>query len=51
LQVSDQQWNDIRGIVPVQGDRLDPDYLRRWAQHLSVQDLLERALSQRDLTP
>ena len=45
-EVSDQQWNDMRGIVEIQGDRLDRAYLRRWAAHLRVDDLLERVLSQ-----
>jgi hypothetical protein len=45
-ETSDRQWNDIRGIVAVQADRLDRDYMRHWARHLKVEDLLERALSQ-----
>jgi len=44
--VSDRQWADIRGILEVQGDRLDLAYMRRWAPHLSVSDLLERALTE-----
>jgi hypothetical protein len=43
---SDQQWNDLRGIRAVQGTRLDPNYLRKWAAHLRVQDLLDRLLSE-----
>ena len=43
---SDQQWNDLRGIRAVQGTRLDYDYLRNWAVHLCVQDLLDRLLSE-----
>jgi hypothetical protein len=42
--VSDRQWQDIRGIVAVQDDRLDRDYLRRWAARLGIDDLLDRAL-------
>jgi hypothetical protein len=45
-EVSDKQWNDIRGIVEIQRDRLDRSYLRRWATHLNVEDLLDRVLSQ-----
>ena len=44
--VSERQWNDIRGIIEIQGDRLDRAYMHRWATHLNVADLLERALSQ-----
>ena len=43
--VSERQWHDIRGIVEIQGDRLDRDYMRRWAAHLQVEDLLAQALS------
>ena len=43
--VSERQWHDIRGIVEIQGDRLDRDYMRRWAAHLKVEDLLAQALS------
>jgi hypothetical protein len=46
-EVSERQWNDIHGIVEIRGDQLDLEYLRRWAAHLHVEDLLERALSQR----
>jgi hypothetical protein len=43
-EVSDRQWNDIRGVIAVRGERLDCDYLRKWASHLGVADLLERVL-------
>ena len=44
-EVSEQQWRDIRGIIRVQGERLDLPYLRQWAAALGVADLLEKALS------
>ena len=43
-EVSDRQWRDILGIVLVQGDGLDADYLRDGARLLDVTDLLDRAL-------
>lgn len=43
-EVSDRQWNDILGVLKVQGTNLDISYLRRWASSLGVADLLERAL-------
>jgi len=43
-EVSDRQWNDILGVLKVQGTNLDMAYLQRWAADLSVTDLLERAL-------
>lgn len=44
---SERQWADLRGILSVQGERLDETYLRKWAQQLGVADLLERLLSQK----
>ncbi|MBX7235657.1 MAG: hypothetical protein K1X65_14820 [Caldilineales bacterium] len=41
-EVSERQWRDVVGIVSVQGDRLDWDYLRRAASQLGVADLLEK---------
>ncbi len=43
-EVSDRQWRDVLGILLVQGQALDQDYLRRSAETLAVADLLERAL-------
>jgi hypothetical protein len=48
-EVSDRQWRDVRGIVRVQGARLDVGYLRQHAPALGVSDLLERALGEQDL--
>ena len=42
--VSDRQWNDILGVLKVQGTNLDMPYLHRWAGALEVADLLQRAL-------
>jgi hypothetical protein len=46
-QVSDQQWNDILGVVTMQQQSLDRAYMQEWARHLSVEDLLEAALTER----
>lgn len=42
-EVSDQQWNDVLGILRTQGDRLDGVYLDQWAAELGLSDLLTRA--------
>jgi hypothetical protein len=41
---SERQWSDVLGVIKVQADRLDRAYLRHWAKHLKVSDLLVRAL-------
>ena len=44
---SERQWNDLRGIVMVQGDKLDREYMRHWAKELKVDGLLERLLAEK----
>lgn len=36
---------DVQGVVIAQRTRLDLGYLKRWAAHLGVSDLLERLLA------
>ncbi len=43
-EISDRQWTDILGVIKVQAERLDLEYLRREANLLKVADLLEKAL-------
>jgi len=45
-EVSEQQWNDLRGILKVSGSRLDLAYLNEWAPRLKVADLLDRLLNE-----
>jgi hypothetical protein len=45
-EVSDRQWTDAVGVLKVQRDRLDLEYLRRWAADLGVADLLAKAMDQ-----
>jgi hypothetical protein len=50
-ETSDRQWNDVLGVMSVQAEKLDLAYLKRWADELSVSDLLERALAQSQVEP
>jgi hypothetical protein len=42
---SDRQWSDVLGIIDIQAERLDRNYLRHWSSHLGVEDLLGKALT------
>ena len=44
--VSERQWKDILGIIKVQGELLDEEYLREWAEELDVKNLLENAFKE-----
>lgn len=43
-QSSEQQWRDVVGVLKVQGEKLNVDYLKHWADELSVLHLLCKAL-------
>jgi hypothetical protein len=45
-RTSDRQWRDILGVMKVQQNQLDHDYLRRMATTLGVGDLLKQALDE-----
>lgn len=45
-EVSERQWKDIIGVLRVQGESLDYNYLKRWAEELSAASLLDRALEE-----
>lgn len=42
-EVSERQWNDVIGVLKIQGDLLDRSYLDKWAAELHVADLLAKA--------
>ncbi|MCR4320174.1 MAG: hypothetical protein NUV74_07565, partial [Candidatus Brocadiaceae bacterium] len=41
-EVSCRQWNDVLGILKVQGTHLDMSYLNKWAKGLGISDLLKK---------
>ncbi|HEX8847331.1 MAG TPA: hypothetical protein VF791_21995 [Pyrinomonadaceae bacterium] len=45
-EISNTQWTDVLGVIGSQGENLDVDYLRAWADKLSVRDLLEKVLNE-----
>jgi hypothetical protein len=49
--VSERQWNDVLGVLKVQGAALDRAYLDEWARELALADLLNRALDEAGLPP
>jgi hypothetical protein len=49
--VSDQQWNDILGVLKVQRRSLDLPYLKEWADRIEVGDLLEKAFQDSGIEP
>jgi len=46
ISPSDRQINDVRGILGIQKESLDYDYLRRWAARQGVSDKLSRLLGE-----
>ncbi len=41
---SERQWRDVAGVLQIQKDQLDFEYLQRWAAEMNLSDLLERAI-------
>ena len=45
-RVSERQWLDILGVIKIQRDSLNRDYLISWSNALGVYDLLKQAFSE-----
>ncbi len=43
-ETSNNQWNDVLGILGTSTHTLDFDYLRNWAEKFDIADLLEKAI-------
>lgn len=48
---SNQQWNDVLGVIKVQRRSLDLPYLKEWADRIGVDDLLKKALQDSGIEP
>ncbi len=48
-EIAQRQWDDILGVLRLQGTALDRGHLERWARELGVADLLSRALAEAGL--
>ncbi|HUR27354.1 MAG TPA: hypothetical protein VM509_04155 [Planctomycetota bacterium] len=44
-EISERQWKDIIGVLRMQGSAVDVEYMKKWAAHLRVSDLLDRAIT------
>jgi hypothetical protein len=45
-ETSERQISDVKGIIKVQGKKLDFDYMKAWADKLKIIDLLEKVLEE-----
>jgi hypothetical protein len=45
-RVSERQWRDVIGVIKVSGDRLDMQYLHRWAMNKNLGSLVEQAFAE-----
>ena len=48
-RVSELQWGDVIGILRTQAERLELSYLKQWAAHLGVAELLDGAIKEAKL--
>jgi hypothetical protein len=49
ISPSERQWKDARGVVLVQKDRLDLEYMKKWAASLNLEENLDILLADRNL--
>lgn len=45
-RVSDRQWRDVLGVMKIQANRLDFNYLVQWTETLKLTDLMAQALQE-----
>jgi len=47
-EISERQWLDVLGVIKIQGDNLDKEYLIQWAKQKDIYDLLRKAFKECD---
>ena len=45
-RISERQWHDVLGVLTIQQQRLDYDYLDQQARNLGIKDLLDQAIQE-----
>lgn len=50
-RISDRQWGDILGVLKIQRAELDFNYLKEWAAHAGVEELLREAYEDAGINP
>ncbi len=45
-RISERQWLDVLGVINVQGNSLDKEYLKSWAEKIGVSKLLVDAFQE-----
>ena len=46
MSQSDRQWRDVLGVLKIQGEKLDFEYLDQWSETLKLTDMLAQALQE-----
>lgn len=45
-ETSERQWRDILGVLELQAEQLDYEYIQQWATTLGIDDLWQRAVKE-----
>ena len=48
-KVSQRQWLDVLGVIKIQGDSLDKNYLQVWTKKLGIFDLLKNVFDETEI--
>jgi len=49
-RISERQWLDVLGVIKVQGNSLDKEYLKSWAEKIGVSKLLVDAFQEANIS-